>query len=69
MKLTRNQAQERGLARAVAPDKADLMPFGNGDGRVLEKRPPFDAEAQIIDMQHRRKMLRNAAPAQPFMQR
>ena len=66
MKLTRNQAQERGLARAVAPDKADFMPFGNGDGRVLEKRPPFDAEAQIIDMQHRRKMLRKRRPRNPL---
>ncbi len=58
MKLARDQAQKRRLARAVAPDEADFMAFGDGGGRVLEQRPPFDAEAQIIDMQHGRKMLR-----------
>ena len=38
------------------------MPFGNGDGRMFEKRPPFDAEAQIVDVQHGRKMLRKRRP-------
>ena len=58
MKLARDQAQQRRLARAVAPDKANFMAFGDGGGRVLEQRPPFDAETQIVDMQHGRKMLR-----------
>ncbi len=58
MKLARDQAQKRGLARAVAPDEADFVSFGNGRRRVLEQRPPFDTEAQIVDMQHGRKMRR-----------
>ena len=62
MKLARDQAEQRRLARAVASDKADFMPFRNGRGRVFEKRPPFDAEAQIVDMQHDRKMLWKPRP-------
>ncbi len=41
--LSRDQAQERGFAGAVAAHEAGLVPVRNGRRGVLEQRPPLDA--------------------------
>ena len=41
--LTRDQAQERSLAGAVAADKPNLVPVWNSRRGLLEQRPPLDA--------------------------
>ena len=41
--LARDQAQQRGLAGAVAADKPNLVPVRNGRRGLLEQRPPLDA--------------------------
>ena len=41
--LARDQAQQRGLAGAVAAHKPNLVPVRNGRRGLLEQRPPLDA--------------------------
>ena len=41
--LARDQAQQRGLASAVAAHKPNLVPVRNARRRVLEQGPPLDA--------------------------
>ena len=51
-KLAGDQAQQRGLARAVAADEADLVARGNAHGRLVEENAAFDAEGEVVDVQH-----------------
>ena len=50
--LAGDQAQQRGLARAVAADEADLVAGGNAHRRLVEEDAAFDAEGEVVDMQH-----------------
>ena len=47
------QAEQRGLARAVAANKADLMAGGNIGRRRFQQRATFDGIADICQAEHR----------------
>ena len=42
--LAGDQAQQRGLARAVAPDEADLVARRNAGRGLVEENAPLDAD-------------------------
>ena len=44
LQLARDQAQQRGLARAVAADEADLVPRRNAGRGLVEDDAPLDAD-------------------------
>src|SRR5690606_30293995 len=50
--LTPDQAEQSGLARAIAADKANLMAGGNGGRCALEQGTAFDIIGDIINAQH-----------------
>ncbi len=50
--LALDQAQQRGLAAAVAPDQADPVPGRQPDARLLEQQPAADPEGDVVQMQH-----------------
>ncbi len=52
MDLAGDQAQQRGLARAVAADESDLVAGRNAGRGLVEEDAPFDAVGQVVDMQH-----------------
>ena len=54
VQLAGDQAQQRGLARTVAADEADLVPGRNTDRGLVENRAPLDAVGEFVDVQHRR---------------
>ncbi len=51
-KLAGDDLQERRLAGAVAADEADLVAGRDAGRRAFEDRPPLDAVAEIVDVQH-----------------
>ena len=57
LQLARDQAQQRGLARAVAPDEADLVPRRDARRGLVEDDAPLDAEGEVVDVQHGRKAI------------
>jgi hypothetical protein len=57
LKLARDQAQQRGLARAVAADEADLVPRRDARRGLVEDDAPLDAEGEIVDVKHGRKAI------------
>jgi hypothetical protein len=54
VQLARDQAQERGLARAVAAHQPDLMAIGNSGGGLVEQYAAAKAKSQVVDVQHER---------------
>ena len=50
--LAGDQAQQGGLAGAIAADEADLVASGNGGGRLVEQGAAFHPEGEIVDVQH-----------------
>jgi nucleoside-diphosphate kinase len=52
--LAPDQAEERGLARAVAADEAHLVAIGDEGRGALEKRPAGHGEADVVDCEHGR---------------
>ena len=50
--LLADQPEQRGLARAVAPDKANLVAGGNGGRRPFEQGAAFDGIGDVFDFQH-----------------
>ena len=57
LQLARDQAQQRGLARAVAADEADLVPRRNAGRGLVEDDAPLDAVGEVVDVQHGRKAI------------
>ena len=47
-----DQAEQRGLAGAVAPDQADVGAGRQRHGRVIDQQALAEAIGQIVDMQH-----------------
>ncbi len=50
--LAPDQAKERGLAGAIAPDDAHFMAIGDRDTGVLDQRAASDRIGDIINAQH-----------------
>ena len=61
MDLARDQAQQRGLARAVAADEADLVPGRDAGRGLVEEDAPLDAVGEVVDVQHVREPIAHAA--------
>ena len=57
LQLAGDQAQQRGLARAVAADEADLVPRRNARRGLVEDDAPLDAVGEVVDVQHGRKAI------------
>ncbi len=55
LQLARDQAQQRGLAGAVAADESDLVPGGDAGRGLVEEDTPLDAVGEIVDVQHGRR--------------
>ena len=50
--LAPDQAEQRGLAAAVAADQADPVPGRQPDARMLEQQAAADPEGHVVQMQH-----------------
>jgi hypothetical protein len=50
--LAQDQLEQGGLAGAIAAHEADLVPFRQRNGRVVDQQAPFDAVCQVVDVQH-----------------
>ena len=50
--LADDEAEQRRLARAVAPDEADPGAGRQRDGRVVEQDAGADAIGEVVDVQH-----------------
>ncbi len=47
-----DQAEQRGLAGAIAADEADLGAGGEGGGRPIEEAAPVGVENEVLDAEH-----------------
>ena len=54
--LTPDQAEQRGFARAIAPDKPDFVAGGNGGRGPFEQGAAFDGIGDVFNFQHVRAM-------------
>jgi hypothetical protein len=52
MQAAVEQAKERGLARAIAPDQADFLAWGETDGRAIEHDLDAATQRYILDNDH-----------------
>src|SRR5271154_4723971 len=50
--LALDQAEEGGLAGAVAPDEADLGAGGEGEGGLIEETAPVGVENEVLNAEH-----------------
>jgi hypothetical protein len=62
-KLTGDGAEEGGLARAVTSDKTGLGAGRQAERGLLDEQPPGDTQRKIVDGQHSRAVLAEAARA------
>ena len=51
-KLSLDDPEQGGLARAVAPHEPHLRPGGQVEGGAVEDQPIADAEGQVVDVKH-----------------
>src|SRR6202040_2694222 len=59
--------QQRRLARAVAPDKAQTLALGEGKLRALEQRRAAEAEANVLKKKERRHCDAEPSPCRELM--
>ena len=59
--LAADQAEEGGLARAVAADEADPRPARQRGGRAVDQQPLAEAVGQAVDMKHGGLLARRAS--------